>query len=280
MNKSKIKVLLAALGALVLGVILLPQIPHARRSLHTGNFPRDFLWEVRQGKIPGHKMVFLFGRNDAVPTSYATVFSAGGLKRWVDSPVSMDLSSTDPDDTVGGTGCREVFITYINEDGDEDSLTAPMGGAVRVSSTTMSTPLTMTCTKTGISGWNEGIISIRDGADVYAQIGTQTLGGVFAGDNLSNGAFYKVPEDHRGYVISILGSVEATKSVKTKLMVRPPGLPWLNTGYIDQFQVATPFPIIGTTGLVGGTEIELQSAAKVGTAEVTMSVEIMLVKDN
>ena len=74
-------------------------------------FSKEFLLEVLKGNVPGHKLVHVHGHNPDVGIS-------GPEDIWVDptflvylaSAETMNIVSTDGNDTAAGTGARTVLI--------------------------------------------------------------------------------------------------------------------------------------------------------------------------
>ena len=97
-------------------------------------FTRDFLIEVRKGNIAGHSLVHKFGEA-SVSTSLVPVTGSVEYPTPT-SATSLELISSDTNDTSSGSGAREVTVLGLNGSWNEVSQTVSTNGTTAVALTT------------------------------------------------------------------------------------------------------------------------------------------------
>lgn len=74
----------------------------------------EFLREVSLGRVAGHSIEEIQGQSDAVGTTFEDVWFITGIQVEPTTADTLDISSTSPLDTAGGTGIREVRIRGVD----------------------------------------------------------------------------------------------------------------------------------------------------------------------
>ena len=113
-----------------------------------------------------------FGRNQAVGTSYVPVVSSGAVAGFLPSAAAATtVVSTDPNDTILGTGARTVVVEGVDSTGEYVTETVDLNGgttaALAVEFLFIHRAYVIAA---GTSHVNEGIVTINHGATVIAQI--------------------------------------------------------------------------------------------------------------
>lgn len=93
----------------------------------------EFYFEVVKGNIPGHTAKVIRGRNPAQSSSsgFVDVAEFGDLS-YLTSAEQMNIVSTDPNDTLLGTGLRTMFVDGVDDDGKAINETVSMNGTTNV----------------------------------------------------------------------------------------------------------------------------------------------------
>ncbi len=95
-----------------------------------------FNLNIAEDKIPKHKSVHKFGRNDAVGTSFVPVAMGGVYQTPLSSSATtLRIAAGNANDTAAGTGAREVLLFGIDENGDHASEAVATAGASASSAT-------------------------------------------------------------------------------------------------------------------------------------------------
>lgn len=98
----------------------------------------EFLIEVNKGNVAGHSIIHKFGRNVAIPTTFAPV-CFGGIYPTPQAAAANTLrikAGGNAADTAAGAGAREITLIGLDETGAEVTETLATAGASASSATT------------------------------------------------------------------------------------------------------------------------------------------------
>ena len=87
---------------------------------------------IARGHTPGYRALYKFGYNPDVNGDEETVWSQGGNYPWIDSAVTMFVSSSSANDTNGGTGANTILIQGLDGDYNEIEETVALNGQTQV----------------------------------------------------------------------------------------------------------------------------------------------------
>jgi len=199
MNKL---VIFAALGLFLIGSIFLSMAAQGnvvdfRDYLKVDIVgQRDFYFDVASGKIEGYSSINKFGNNPTA-SSGDDVWGGGGVYAFYPTTgQSMEIVSTDADDTDGGTGARTVMVFGLDENWEEVSETVTLDGTTPVNLTNtyirMFRGIVLTA---GTTETNEGnlIARIYSGGTIGMYINTN--------DGQTQHAIYTIPAGKSAYFI-------------------------------------------------------------------------------
>jgi len=160
-----------------------------------------FFLEVAKGNVPGHSLVHKFGRNNRIDIANAEdIANIGGTYNFLTTASTIDVVSTNVNDTSVGSGARTVTISGLDANYDELVETVPMNGTTIVTTTGSFLRInTMSVITAGTSGENEGDITAIDGSFTIAKID--------AGINRTQMAVYTIPNGKTGYLYDFSGSI-------------------------------------------------------------------------
>jgi len=183
---------------------------------------RDFYTEVQKDNIPGHMVVFKFGRNPDVDTAaIEDLWTIGGVRTWLQAASTLEAISDDAADDIAGVGARTITIegldatfAEVTEDVDMAGLsasTATTSSFIRINRVFVKETGTYGSTTTG---GNLGNITIRlSGAGVdQAEILNEVSGTVPIGE--SQESHFTIPLGKTGFINSVRVTVDASKAAR------------------------------------------------------------------
>ena len=185
-----------------------------------------FELQVSRGQISWHETLFQFGINNAVGTSFETIWTASSVYSYLAAASVLKISSGSADDASAGTGARTVRIEGLDANYAEISETVILNGQTAVNTVNsylrVSSLIVLTA---GSGGVNAGIL--------YAGTGTVTSGvpqNVFAqievGYCKSQMALWTVPAGYTAYITSYAftsNSSTANNQITGAVIIRPFG---------------------------------------------------------
>ena len=87
---------------------------------------------IARGHTAGYRALYKFGYNPDVNGTEETVWAQGGNYPWIDSAVTMFVSSSSVNDASGGTGANTIIIQGLDEDYNEIEETVVLNGQTQV----------------------------------------------------------------------------------------------------------------------------------------------------
>lgn len=168
---------------------------------------RDPFFDVARGLRPDCETVHLFGINNAVGTSFETIFDDGGVYPFPQTAQTLGVVSDDTADTMS------VLITGLDGDYNKITETVELTGQSEVS-TTQSFLRVNDARIT--SGENAGDITISSGSDVVALIKS--------GDGVHKAIVYSVPAGHSLFIKKVLidGTIIANRKFRFRAALHDP----------------------------------------------------------
>ena len=235
--------------------------------------PRDFLIEVSKNNVPGHMIDRLSGINPAVGTSYEDIISIGGNYIYPTVAVSVNVSSTDGDDTNGGTGVWNVTIKGLDANWDRINETILLNGLTNVTSLKKYIRINHFYTRSaGSSEWNEGTISLISS--------NMLLSSIIPNHGEDQYALYSVPNNCSLLPFSGLITSSEDKTVEVELQTRIFGESWHTNVEVFSYRSNSIFDIRGFRLIPEKTDIKVR--AKVGgtTGEIGATLNLLLINDD
>ena len=178
---------------------------------------------ISRGHSLGYRTLYKFGYNPDVDTQEETVWGNSGDYVWLDSAVTMFVSSTSADDTGTGTGARTILIQGLDEDYNEIEETITLNGQTQVA--TQLSYLRIYRSFVTLAGSNEGtngVIYIGSSGATGGVPNTTVYASVSIG-NQTQIAAYTVPAGYTLYIdeINFTAAVsQAQKLVRCKFNSR------------------------------------------------------------
>ena len=238
---------------------------------------------ISKGHTKGHRTLYKFGYNPDVNGDEETVWEQGGDYPWLDSAVTMFVSSTSVNDTSGGSGANTILIQGLDENYVEIEETITLNGQTQV--TTQLSYLRVYrafVTLAGSSGTSGGIIYIgSSGATGGVPNGT-----VYANLSIGNQtqiAAYTVPAGHTLYLdeINITAALNlANKRVNASFHTRDFGSNVFRTRFINVLQSSQLKQLFKyPQGFYEKTDVEIRVSTNTTNNPIAASFQGVLVKN-
>ena len=248
---------------------------------------RSFLIEVQKGNIPGHSIVQMAGRNDAVPNgswrSLAELNQTAATTHLSADTTVRVKAGGNAADTAAGAGAQAVTVVGIDDNLAEVSESIELAGASASSSTTTSFwriyRAYITAARCGTyNAANTAAIVIENTA------GTVDLLQIGVEDGESEGGAYTVPTGKTGYFLGAAFSVDSSKSANFRLFTRanfndvstpfePIRLQKFFHGVVGEFNYSPAAPLI----LPALTDFWPEAYGDGAITEVALVFEVLLV---
>jgi len=168
---------------------------------------RDAFFDVARGLRPDCETVHLFGINNAVGTSFETIFDDGGVYPFPETAQTLGVVSDDSGDTM------DILITGLDSDYNQITETVTLTGQTQA--TTSQKFLRVNDARIA-SGENVGDITISSGSDVVAIIK--------AGDGVHQAIVYSVPAGRSLFIKKVLldGTMSGDKVFRFRAALHDP----------------------------------------------------------
>lgn len=236
-----------------------------------GGYPAQ-LWNalISWNKIDWLSVVQVFWYNPDVGTSTETIWDAGGLYSYLQNASTLSISSTEDQDTDGGTGANKIIISWLDANYMEISEEITMDGQNVV--TTEKSFLRIHEMRV-LTAWDDAkalwVITAKVWATIYWQINDWA--------NKSLMAMFTIPKWKVGFVLQGKSTADGTKTVEVSFFSR---LFWsvfalihffnlYGNNYWYKFEIPALVP--------EKTDLEVRWLAIQTTAKIWASFEILLV---
>ena len=230
---------------------------------------------IARGLVKGTSAINKFGYNDAVGTSYETIWNVGGTVTYLTNANTVVLTSTDSDDTAAGTGARVVEVQGLDENYNQATVTVPMNGTGNASNTDINfiRVFRMRVSKAGSQNTNDG--------DITATIGGTTVSKIDEEEGQTLQANYTIPAGYKGYILDVtFNAGKENKAAKCKLITRPfdNGLNVKQLVEVYRNTVKMEFPV--PLEVDAKTDIEIQALNEnAGTTTIAGTFNLILIKE-
>lgn len=226
--------------------------------------------------------VFKFGYNAAVGNTAETIWSLGGAYTWPSAAATLEVTSSDVNDTSAGTGARTVVLEGLDANYAEISETVTLNGQTAVTTTNSFLRCHRAYVATAGTGEvNAGVIYAANssGAHTAGVPNDLTLvySSIAAGEGQTLQCFYTVPANKTAYCTVVQAStIDASNAVTITLRKREEGQGWrvqkraivFQTVYNSSHTIPIVFP--------EKTDIELRGVAAAGSVDTSGSFELIL----
>jgi len=256
-------------------------------------FSKEFYQEVTAGNVAKHSIVSIFGRNDAVGTSFVPI-ALGGIYEMPQVAGATTLrikAGGNANDDAAGTGAREVTVVVLDETGAEITETIATAGASASTVTTVTAIRLLRAFVSKSGAYPTALVGSHDD-DIVIENGSggtdwATIGNTDFARSITSIGFYTVPLGFTAFVHSISITVDSTKSASVIAVKREnileaaapftPMITLLELGGISgQDNETLKLPSEGFAAL---TDIGLVGMIATGSTEIDINFRILLVAD-
>ena len=195
-------------------LVLTPMIPIVNADY------QDPLLEIVKGNVPGHSVFHIQGIDEDVEDAGLEILWEEVTFIWPTVATLMNVSSSDVDDTNGGTGTWDVTILGLDADYVQVVETVTMDGQNPVSTVNKYLRINLLIVQyVGTSGANEGIIYIGTGATVGGEPAI-IYNEIVSDKGISTTGTYTVPAGYKAYVHHFTLGTSADKDIEFELRTR------------------------------------------------------------
>jgi hypothetical protein len=194
---------------------------------------------ISRGHSAGYRTLYKFGYNPDVNGDEETVWAEGGDYPWLDSAVTMFVSSSSANDTSGGTGANTILIQGLDEDYNEIEETVALNGQTQIATQLSYLRVYRSyVTLAGSAGTSGGTIYIAS-SGATGGVPDGTVYASLALGNQTQIAAYTVPAGYTLYVdeINFTAALNiANKRVNASFHTRELGSNVFTTNFINVLQ--------------------------------------------
>jgi hypothetical protein len=243
----------------------------------------DWLVEVNKGNIPGHTLFHKFGWRGNVSTTHHHLWNDPAANTDMIFPtVAEDFDViTTGNDTAAGTGCRSVFITYLDASFDLQTVTVPTNAGTQAAGITAIRIIYAWALDCGTyGGANENLITIA---------GTTTgnnYGFMEVGEGQTQNTQFCVPNGRTGFVLNTSITLETNKSANLILHRRSNAdnivAPFTSQRYVHQWDgldVPDNEPFTANHRMTEKTDVWVGCDMTLGTGIVQFDYDILIVEN-
>ena len=243
----------------------------------------DFGLEVSKGSIEHYTSINKYGSSPAVGTSEEGVWHYGGDINWIVTPTILQVSSSSAADDAGGTGALTMVLEGLDADYNALTETVTLDGQAQVATTGTYLRIHRAyIVDVGTGGANAGDLYIYTGAATAGvpDTATQVYSTISADHGQTSQAFYTIPAEFTGFLISGYGVAAAGKTVDVEVFFRLEGKGWRmlhefslnNDTYTQHYAVPPQIP--------EKSDIMVVSSVDTGTARVSAGFNIVLIANH
>lgn len=231
--------------------------------------------DIATGGYQGYSILNKFGRNSDIDTDTdpEDVWEGGGIYTGqpVGSAETVQVFSSDANDTSAGSGARTIRIIGLDANNLEQQEDLTLNGTTAVTSTgTFNRVFRMVILTAGSGQQNAGIITTR-----HSTTTANIFGSIPIGRNQSQIAAYTVPANKTLYIthidIKLTRSNGSSGSASIFVAIREPGAIYRHA---KAFEVSTSQSYVYTPSLTS-FKVDSESDIKIGVASVSDSNSIV-----
>jgi len=177
----------------------------AKRVSPVAGANSDFEMEVGKGQIPGQSAVFISGENETLNGTFQTIWNVGGRYPILTANTTVEIASTNVNDTILGTGARQITVLGLKLEADLTTRTSisevvDLNGTTQVELSQQFFRINSITTLTaGSTRSAQGQIDIRNKA-----VTTEILGRINDEENTSRQMFYSAPSNQTYFAATFL----------------------------------------------------------------------------
>lgn len=237
--------------------------------------------DVVRSRHPGFVHKKLFGRNAAVSTTPETIWESGAAYTWPAAAAVLEVTSSDANDTIAGTGAQKITIEGLDASYLEVTEEVDLDGQTNSDTTT----LFLRVNRLFVSQVGSGL---TNAGDIYLSTGAQTAGvpsdattiraKITVGSGESLAAIYTVPAATIAYFSNLrASSSQGTDNVTVDLRTLTSGASWILRARFVVLGNTITLPYEYPLEIAAQTDIEIQGDASANTPDCSASFDLVLI---
>lgn len=248
--------------------------------LNTDPVAKDYWAEVRQGNVPGHRIVLVRGRNPQVSSvSFVDLWDPGGVRVDATAGEQLTITTNSANDDIAGTGAQVVEIGYLDDNYVRQTTTVNLvgSGSVNTTETDILRVEYAQVIQTGSTIPKENEADI----DITSVVGGYDRGQIAAGNNRTLDGHYTVPAGTTAYIVNVYTEINKNEDVvvEYKATIGTDGIYsvyLISSIYQNNNQVQFR---AGSTGLVEKSDFKQMVKSTNAVATPSLLIEILEVDD-
>lgn len=249
-------------------VIIDGRLPRQELAAQGQSLPRvssiPFTYDIALGTFPERSSINKFGHNSDVGASLETIWSGSNIYPYLAAADQLEIQSADADDTSGGTGARTLELFGLDGSYSPISEIVTLNGATFVTTSDSFLRIFRAIVRSaGSSGWNEGVITIRD------QDTDTTRALIEVNVNQTLMATYTVPAGQTAYITFWYAGSSFAKDTHIQMYVRPEGEVFQIKRYVHLFRQTYQGRLDFPEAVAEKSDIEIRAQASGGSGEIS-----------
>lgn len=241
---------------------------------HIGNklwvSAKPYLYDIAKGNVTDHVPVYRFGHNDTVGTAWESIYHGSDLRTYLAAAERLQVTSGDAADDGDpvGNGARTVTITGFDGNYDAATETVTMNGEANVlTDTAFLRVCNIEVVTAGVTGWNEGAITISNNAD------SVVLDVMPIQENMSHSACLTVPDGYTATITQFTMSEASGKGSEVSVWTHAEDGLWIKRQSVLMLDDVTTIPLSMPLVFTERTDIEVRAKAILAGANVAVGFE-------
>jgi hypothetical protein len=250
----------------------------ALRDLFKDVETNNLLYEISKGKVPTHTSIFKFGENPSVGITEEVIWDGSGDLNFPadDGSDPVTFSSSDVNDTVGGSGAEAVIVFGNDENFNLQSEIVELQGQASVASTKKWSRIWRMSVRAGSQGAQNavGVIHAGTGA-VINGVPNTTFAQIINGNNQTLMCAFTIPNGYSALFVQVGSTVGEGKSALVRIKARDFGQPFSIQGTVRLFEA--PFVRNLLLPRVISQKADVVLVASAGAAGTAISADFSVV---
>jgi len=236
---------------------------------------------ISKNLVTGHWKIHKFGHNEGLSTDLETIWSGSNIYTYPPAATIMNLTSTDADDNMGGTGAWGVTVYGLDGNYDMINETMQLNGLNPIPTTLKYLRVyRMFIRQSGTTGFNEGIIYLGTGASA-AGVPTNKYAIIDQNYGQTMMTQFTIPNGYTGYLKRFTISCYTTnKNFESYLRIRWIGESWRRIEESNMIAGSSlTIPYEPPLPIQAKTDIEFIGKVDVAGGFTEVNYDLILVKD-
>lgn len=240
----------------------------------TGILTKEYFLEIQRGNVLGQSATTVLGVDNSIGTTKQIVglVDDGPLYAYQTSAQSLEILSSDVDDTASGSGVRTILIEGLDNDYNKQSETITLNGTSTVALIKTYIRVNRMVSQTwGSTESNEGRITLRLSGDGDVQSFIE------ANTNISRISVYTVPKGVTGFLWETNVSTGKGKDIAAVFSARKFGGGFIEIVEVPIYQSSNPASSVIPTTIIEKSDIQILVTSSNPNTTVFVSMALQLI---